>query len=362
MDSTTSSKSSSPSPWLIRISEVFAEFSPEIIRELDGEISKKLGTEYYLIQTDKPEAVHASNFVRWNLPAEHTWPCNPEEMEGFVEKAAQAIYRKFAHRSPQAIFIGQLDPSASHRYYKSLASNLRGRTLQLFPHHIGAFKEVEAQQSNLPTLFCLVGKEGLFCGMQSPMKSNGFYPGGTKFISQNSEDTISRAGAKIAEALHYLGLHRAPIDKASHWLELGASPGGMTSELLSRGYKVTAIDRAALDKRLDRSPNLFFALMDVAAFKPNASMHYDAILSDMNGDACDAMQQVSRLSKNLKLGGLVIFTLKTPGVTTFNEINQLYQSTVKTAAEARLHLFAKTHLTYNRQEFTLFFTRHLSAE
>ena len=118
---------------------------------------------------------------------------------------------------------------------------------------------------------------------------------------------------------------------------------------------MTAIDRAPLDKRLDRQPGLHFALMDVAAFKPNASMSYDAILSDMNGDAREAIRQVARLSKNLNPGGLVVFTLKTAGITTFGEMNDLYQSAVDTAAAADLRLIAKTHLTYNRQELTLFF-------
>ncbi|MBC7980646.1 MAG: hypothetical protein H7Y36_08810 [Armatimonadetes bacterium] len=347
-----------PATWLIRISEVFEAFAGEIAKGMSGAILKKLGSEYYLIQTSDPAALHQSDaikFVRWNLPVEHAWPCNPEKMEGFVEKAAQALARKFGDRTPQAIFIGQLDPSATNRYYKTLASNLRGRTLQLFSKEIAAFKDVEAQDCNLPTLFCLVGKEGLFCGMQSPKASNGLFPGGTKYISQNSPDTISRAGAKIAEALHYLLMHRALPRKGCQWLELGASPGGMTSELLARGYKVTAIDRAPLDKRLDRHPDLVFGQLDVAAFKPNASMHYDAILSDMNGDPSESILQVGRLSKSLRKGGLVIFTLKTTGISTYVEMNALYRSVVESAAGADLLLFAKTHLTYNRTELTLFF-------
>lgn len=347
-------------PWLIRISETFADFSPEIIQALGGKISKKLGTEYTVIQTTTPAAIHQSDaacYLRWNLPIEHSWPCNPEEMDGFVEKAAQAMLRKFAARKPQALFIGQLDPSSTSRYYKTLASNLRGRTLQLFPPEVAAFKDVESQVSTRPTLFCLVGKEGLFCGMQSPKDCNGFYPGGTKYISQNTPDTISRAGAKIAEALHYLTMHHPLPRKGSHWLELGASPGGMTSELLTRGYQVTAIDRAPLDKRLDSAPKLNFALMDVTGFKPNTSMTYDAILSDMNGDARDAIQNVTRLSKSFKPGGLVIFTLKTPGVTTFTEMNTLLHFALQNAASAHLTLLAKTHLTYNRHELTLFFKK-----
>jgi 23S rRNA (cytidine2498-2'-O)-methyltransferase len=353
-----------PSTWLIRISETFADISADIVEGLGGGIARKLGSEYYLIQTRDPAAIQQSEaaiYLRWNLPVDHAWPCNPEKMEGFVEKAAQAMFRKFGERDPQAIFIGQLDPSATNRYYKTLASNLRGRTLQLFSPEIAAFKDVEAQDSKRATLFCLVGKEGLFCGMQSPQDSNGFYPGGTKYISQNSPDTISRAGAKIAEALHYLRIHRPLPRKGSHWLELGASPGGMTSELLGRNYKVTAIDRAPLDKRLDKQPGLFFAMLDVAGFKPNASMHYNAILCDMNGDARESIRQVSRLSKNLSVGGLVVFTLKTPGVTTFGEMNELYRFAVATATEVGLQMFATTHLTYNRHELTLFFELGSSA-
>lgn len=344
--------------WLVRISEVFAGFSAEIVTSLGGTVAKKLGTEYVLIDLPEgatPQGADASGCLRWNLPLDHAWPCNPEKMEGFVEKAARTIEKKFADRQPQAIFIGQTDPSSTSRYYKTLASNLRGRTLQLFPAKVAAFKEVEAQDPSRPTLFCLVGKEGLFCGMQSPRLSNGFYPGGTKYISQGSPDTISRAGAKIAEALHYLLLHRPAPRKGGHWLELGASPGGMTSELLDRGYQVTAIDRAPLDKRLDNRQGLHFAKLDVAAFMPNASMKYDAIVSDMNGDALVAIRQVARLAANLKPGGLVIFTLKTPGATTFGETLELLRNALEIAAAAGLRRIATTHLTYNRLELTLFF-------
>ena len=67
------------------------------------------------------------------------------------------------------------------------------------------------------------------------------------------------------------------------------------------------------------------------------------VLCDMNGDARESIRQVCRLSKNLNVGGIVIFTLKTPGVTTFAEMNELYRFAVATATGAGLELFAKTH-------------------
>lgn len=352
-----------PVSYLIRISEVFSGFSGEIIEGLNGKLARQLGSEYFLIHAASEMGMResdAAKFVRWNLPVHHSWPCNPEKMDGFIEKAAQAIFRKFGNCGPQALLVGPLDSGISNRYYKSLASNLRGRVLQMFPPAVAAFKDVQAQRPDVPTLFCLVGKEGLFCGIQSPKDCNGFYPGGTKYIRQDTPDTISRAGAKIAEALHYLRLYRDAPVAGSHWLELGACPGGMTSELLERDYQVTAIDRAALDQRLNRAKGLQFILGDVTEYAPKSGLIFDAILSDMNGDASDAIRQVARLASKLKANGLVVFTLKTPGAVTFFEMNQLFREVIQIAMAAGLQLLAKTHLTYNRLEFTLFFKKSSS--
>ena len=345
-------------PWLIRISEIFEHAIPAIIGQLDSTSCTKLGHEYYLVRPADPAALRrmpVSLFVRWSLPVHHSWPCRPRSMEGFVEKAAQALLRKFAVAQPQTLLIGLLDPSSADSYYKKLASNLRGRALQLFPLPAVPSREVEAQDPDAATLFCLLGKEGLFCGMQSPKLANGFYPGGTKFISQNSAETISRAGAKLAEALHYLCLHRPPPPAPAHWLELGASPGGMTSELLARGYRVTAVDRAALHPRLASAPGLTYVCGDAVTFRPPDGTRYDSILSDMNGPARGSMEAVLRLAKHLRPGGLVIFTLKTGEANTVEDIRHLCASVRALAATGGLRLFAQTHLTYNRHEFTLFF-------
>ncbi len=343
---------------LIRVSEVFSGLVPEILGLLGAEKVKKLGSEFFVFQTENPELITASpaaRFIRWHIPVEHSWPCNPEKMEGFVEKVAQSLYYKFEGRHPQTVLVGRLDPGSQKPYYKSLASNLRGRTLQVFELPDRAPKTAEEQNSGKETLFCLIGKEGLFAGMASPKAANGLHPGGSKFIAQNAEDTVSRAGAKIAEGLHYLAMFRPALPAGSHWLELGASPGGMTSELLKRGYQVTAIDRALLDTRLSAFPKLTFIKDDTAAFIPPRGARYDAILSDMNGPPRQAIAHVIRLHDFLKPGGLVVFTLKTTGAETLMEIDALEKEVLSQAEKAGLILIARTHLTYNRQEFTLFF-------
>lgn len=347
-----------PTPWLVRIDETFENSANAILEQFGALNCSRLGREYYLIKTLIPEAIRdaeAAKFARWNLPVEHSWPCNPQRMAGFIEKAAQVVVKKFGKRHPQSLLVGQLNPASSDPYYKSMASNFRGRVLQLFPPMKVA--NVEDQDVDAETLYCLLGREGLFCGMQSPKASNGFYPGGSRYISLSSPATISRAGGKIAEALHYLLLYRPALAEGSHWLELGACPGGMTSELLARGHRVTAIDRAALDRRLDKYQGLTFIHDDVVNFIPPSGERYDAILSDMNGPPHLAMEEVIRLSANLKPSGLVIFTLKFSRVESIRDPLALYRSIVGLATTGGLTLFAKTHLTYNGHEFTLFFEK-----
>ena len=350
----------SPTLWLVRLPQVFAGFEAEILRELKAESIRKPGRDYSLIRIVDPSRIHnstAAKFLHWNLPVHHMWPCRPRETEGFIEKAAQAMWRKFGAAQPQTLMAGPLDPGSPTRYFKTLASNLRGRALQLFPAECSAIRDAETQDAKSETLFILVGEEGLFCGIQSPLACTGYHPGGTRYIRQTAPGTISRAGAKIAEALHHLALHRAVPAAGTHWLELGASPGGMTAELLSRGYRVTAVDRAPLDKRLAHADGLHEVCRDVADFMPDAATRYDAILCDMNGDARNSIAHVIRLAGCLRDNGIVIFTLKLTGAEVYQAINEVADEVEKRAAAAGLHRLSLTHLTYNRHEFTLMLAR-----
>ena len=315
------------------------------------------GGEYRLVDITDPAAAERSGallFVRWSLPVHHSWPCRPARIDGFIEKAAQALAAKFAPHKPQTVLVGQLQPGSPDAYHKSLASNLRGRMLQVFPPMPAPSRDAEAQDSRARTLFCLVGKEGLYAGLISPLEANGFHPGGAKHIRLSGEESISRAGAKIAEALHHLRLRQAPPPVGSHWLELGASPGGMTSELLTRGYRVTAVDRAPLDRRLHDSPALKFVHSDVSVFQPLPAARCDAMLCDMNGDSLESMRQVCRLSSSLRPGGLIVFTLKLPEIFSAEDALARHRAAVREAESAGLTHLNSTHLTHNRQEFTVF--------
>ncbi len=341
---------------LIRISEVFAPIHEEILARLGIGSAKRLGTEYWLFSRETPldlSKLEAGLFVRWQMSVDHAWPCVPEQTEDFLEKATRALVRKFATSPLQQVMVSPLVAGSPHPVYKKLASQLQQNLRQEFcPPR--ARLDPEEQEAEALTLFGLLGKEGLFCAMASPRSCRGFYAGGSKYISHNAPHSISRAGAKVAEALHFLRLFHPALPETTRWLELGASPGGMTAELLERGFAVTAVDRAPLDPRVASHPRLEFFAENAATFLPPRGTLYDALLCDMNGSAEESLAIVLSKRAVLRSGALVVFTLKTHKAAGMEEILALHHRVLAQARRGGLELLAQTHLTYNRHEFTLF--------
>lgn len=75
----------------------------------------------------------------------------------------------------------------------------------------------------------------------------------------------SRAFKKLVEALRVFNL---PLPKGSHCVDLGASPGGWTHVLVTRGCTVTAIDRSPLDASLMRNKRVSFIKGDALTWVP----------------------------------------------------------------------------------------------
>jgi hypothetical protein len=354
----------SGSTHILRISEVFDPLRHEILDRLGAEPLKQLGREFHLVRLADADALarsSASVFVRWHLPVDHSWPCVPEKIPSFIEKASQAMQAKFGAEPLQTILCGTLDPHSLDRRYKLLTSNLRGRALQLFPAHFAQIHDASTQDPQRQTLFALVGGEGLFCGVSTPQACGGFHPGGSVYIRQQDADGISRAGAKLAEALLMLKLDGLDPVSCHEWIELGASPGGMTRELLNRGCRVTAIDRAPLDPRLMSSSSLCFVHGDAASVSPPDKASADALLCDMNGDPEVAMRATARMADALKPGSPVIFTLKLTAASDCDVVFTMIDRVVRMATDAGLRTVRITHLNHNRQELTLILERHHSS-
>lgn len=92
------------------------------------------------------------------------------------------------------------------------------------------------------------------------------FPNGEPIFAEDKEGPPSRAYLKLWETFILLGRWPQPGERC---LELGASPGGWTWVLANLGASVTAVDRAPLDPRLNRHPNIRFQKGNAFGVKPS---------------------------------------------------------------------------------------------
>jgi 23S rRNA C2498 (ribose-2'-O)-methylase RlmM len=288
------------------------------------------------------------------IPVTHRWPVNPSKSDGFVEKAAQGLARSFASARPADVLVAS---SASDPQSRALASNVRGRCVQVFSAQSLPLRPAETPLDEVSPdktiVFALITSKGLLAGLASPRRARSFYPTGVRFVRQTSEDVVSRAGAKLVDGLSLLRLFGTPCAPRAHWLELGASPGGMTAELLRRGQRVTALDRPALSPSLEKAPGLTFLQRDVASFTPEKNDRYDAILCDMNGPWTISFAEVSRLAPFLTPGAPCLYTLKFNELRVPADVLSALEDLDSKAKAAGLQKLIATHSAHNRNELTI---------
>lgn len=350
--------------WIVRLGEVFSPWAPTLFERL-GCSGLALAPEFWLLrftkEVDLPSRLEAAVF-RWCLPVGHAWPVNPRKFDGFIEKGTRALAAKAADPA------GPLSPSPRNAFVtsppldaamKTLASNFRGRLLQVLPSTASRVRlpPPEEEEAQSPVLQVFLCPKGLYAGVTTASHAKSRYPGGTKFVQQSASDIVSRAGAKLVEALTLLPLRRFDLPPAAHWLELGASPGGMTAELLKRGFQVTALDRAPLAPALSGRTGLTFRQIDVSAYTPNQAL-FHALLCDMNGLTERSLEEVLRLSRSLAAGAPVLFTLKFSEDASLSLVDALTSlDRTERLAHPVLDLELVTHSTYNRHELTCLFRK-----
>ena len=302
-------------------------------------------------QKAKPEDA-TRVLARFTMPVHYMWPVKVAS-DDFIERASQGILRAFSATAFQNIQIFSPFPGL-----QSLVKNLRGRILQiaqpaLLKSSNGKFQtwrqEPLKAPVNAPTLYICVTSTCVYAGVATPQFSGSFFAGGRRFLKNSNEDAISRASAKIVESLEHMELLGNSMGPVETWLELGASPGGMTRELVERNKRVVAVDRANLNPELMRSLLVKFMRADARDFSTNQM--FDAILCDMNGPSQISSQAVANLAENLNPGGFVIFTLKIaePG-----HILNFFSQALSVFRSRNLRHLASKHLFHNRQEITIF--------
>jgi len=172
--------------------------------------------------------------------------------------------------------------------------------------------------------------------LASPSCSSPFPNGEAQFVEDRAPP--SRAYLKLWEAFTVLGARPQPGETC---LDLGASPGGWSWVLAQLGARVIAVDKAALDERLMKLPNVTQRRESAFGLDPHAIGAIDWLFSDV---VCYPTRLLTLVEKFIAAGTGRNFlcTIKFQGDTDF-------------ATQARFAAISGTrllHLHANKHELT----------
>lgn len=109
-------------------------------------------------------------------------------------------------------------------------------------------------------------------------KTSSAFPLGEIHFQEDKETPPSRAYLKLWEALTVQKVRPA---KGSRCMDLGSCPGGWTWVLQQAGARVLSVDKAPLDPKIARLPNIEFRKKDAFTLKPEEVGPVDWLFSDI---------------------------------------------------------------------------------
>jgi len=192
---------------------------------------------------------------------------------------------------------------------------------------------------------------------------------GVSFLNQSSkhpmgiprlkvrDDAPSRSALKLEEAfLTFLGhdQQRDCFTEGMYGVDLGAAPGGWSSELVRRGVFVTAVDHAALDSKLLAGGMVDHAIADAFKFRPKKKVDWLV---------CDIVEKPSRvvglLLEWMKQDWFhrAVVNLKLPMKMRYEELQRLMKRLEIEGEKFGLTYIKAKHLYHDREEVTLFLVR-----
>jgi len=151
-----------------------------------------------------------------------------------------------------------------------------------------------------------ISNDFVYAGLSKAEDNLSIWSGGMRHYAMK-EDTISRAGFKLMEALEAY-----PIDfkKDSIALDLGAAPGGWTKVLVENGLKVVAVDPVQLSPVLQANKNVEFYNGRAHDYIKKSNIMFDLIVNDMSMNIMTSINFILSLKHRLRNKGYVIMTFK----------------------------------------------------
>lgn len=225
-------------------------------------------------------------------------------------------------------------------YFHPIENVRRGKLIQEQLRSLPSLESTFPLKKPIPTIGCytLLDRHTLAYSIKRLKK----WPSGHCYFIEDKINPPNRAYLKLWEALTLLDKMPKPNETV---FDLGASPGGWTYVMQTFGTKVTAIDKAPLDRKIAMLPNVTFLHQSAFALNPTQlSTPVDWLLSDV---ACYPARLYELVVKwiEAKAAKNMVLTIKLQG-----ETDQAMLDQFKALPNARV-----LHLFHNKHEVTFFY-------
>jgi len=163
-----------------------------------------------------------------------------------------------------------------------------------------------------------ISNDYAYIGLSQAEQNLSIWSGGMRHYAMR-EDTISRAGFKLMEALE---AYPIAFKKGSIALDLGAAPGGWTKVLLDNGLRVVAVDPVQLSPVLQANENVEYYAGRAHEYIKQSKTMFDLIVNDMSMNIMMSINFMLSLKHRLRGGGYMIITFKLTKHDRLNKINE----------------------------------------
>jgi 23S rRNA (cytidine2498-2'-O)-methyltransferase len=261
-----------------------------------------------------------------------------------IARAARALGRRFA-----ALWIEMADTNDG-KALASLARTLRPHLEKALARAEVAFDEAAPERLHL----FLVGSAAAYVGV-SPIANSSAWPMGIPRLRM-PPSAPSRSTLKLAEAFLQFVPEREQARRLVPGMtavDLGASPGGWTWQLVQRGFTVTAVDNGPMDAKLLDSGQVRHRRDDGLHFRP--AQRVDWMVCDM----VESPSKIARLAARWIAEGWcreTIFNLKLPMKKRFEEVERC-RTLIDEALGGGGYYLRLKQLYHDREEVTAHLAR-----
>jgi len=212
--------------------------------------------------------------------------------------------------------------------------------------NLPSFSDRDIINDDIDIISILIHGKIYYVGFSKSSDNLNFHSDEHRIRARKGKREISRAESKLIEALSTFKIELYGHGTA---LDLGAAPGGWSKVLADYGYKVLAVDPAALHPDLEKDTRIKHLKSKAQDLQLEEQL--DLIVNDMNMEPQETGKIMNDIAHLLREVGLAIVTLKLP-----DHVQRSIEEAIAILEEEYKVLKIRS-LFHNRQEVTALLQR-----